>query len=97
MNRPHQLEDWTPHGAEIQRRMLKMAGPGIRGRRSKGDRKLIGFRLETPQADLVTELAAAEGYKYVSDWVADVVKHRIRTTDLRNVQHQQELPISRIA
>ncbi len=67
------------------------------GRRSKGDRKLIGFRLASPKADLVSKLAAAEGYKYVSDWVAHVVEQRIENTDLTAIERQEELPINRIA
>ncbi|MCC3292608.1 hypothetical protein [Arthrobacter sp. zg-Y1110] len=67
------------------------------GRKSKGDRKLIGFRLATEQADIVSEIAAAEGYRYVSDWVASVVSDRIEHTDLSVIDHQEELPIGRIA
>lgn len=68
------------------------------GRRSKGDRKLIGFRLATDKAEIVSEIAAAEGYRYVSDWVASVVAARIQNTDLDGIhQQQEELPISRIA
>lgn len=68
------------------------------GRRSKGDRKLIGFRLATDKAEVVSEIAAAEGYRYVSDWVASVVAERIENTDLDEIhQQQEELPISRIA
>lgn len=52
------------------------------GRKSKGDRRLIGFRLATSQADKVIEIAHAEGYRYVSDWVADVVNDRIADTEL---------------
>ena len=68
------------------------------GRRSKGDRKLIGFRLATDKAEVVSEIAAAEGYRYVSDWVASVVAERIENTDLDGIhQQQEELPITRIA
>ncbi|KRF06332.1 hypothetical protein ASH00_08820 [Arthrobacter sp. Soil782] len=52
------------------------------GRKSKGDRRLIGFRLATSQADKVIEIAHAEGYRYVSDWVAAVVEDRIANTEL---------------
>ncbi|MFJ7751798.1 hypothetical protein ACIQXM_17810 [Arthrobacter sp. NPDC097144] len=73
-------------------------GPKRVGRRSKGDRKLIGFRLATDKAEVVSEIAAAEGYRYVSDWVASVVAERIEKTDLDRIhQQQEELPISRIA
>lgn len=73
-------------------------GPKRVGRRSKGDRKLIGFRLATDKAEVVSEIAAAEGYRYVSDWVASVVAERIENTDLGGIhQQQEELPISRIA
>lgn len=67
------------------------------GRRSKGDRKLIGFRLPTDQAEAVSEVAAAEGYRYVSDWVASVVEDRLNRTDLSRTGHGEEHPVSRIA
>lgn len=67
------------------------------GRHSKGERRLIGFRLATHKADLVRELADAEGYEHVSDWVADVVSARLEQTDLSKVRHQEELPIGRLA
>ncbi|MCU6480550.1 hypothetical protein [Arthrobacter sp. A2-55] len=67
------------------------------GRRSKGERKVVAFRLPTDKADMVNELAAKEGYKYVSDWLAQVVEDRIDKTDLSAIRNQGELPIGRIA
>ncbi|MCC3299305.1 hypothetical protein [Arthrobacter caoxuetaonis] len=67
------------------------------GRKSKGDRKFFGFRIATERADIVNDIAAAEGYKYVSDWVASVIEDRIENTDLSAINRQEELPIGRIA
>lgn len=60
------------------------------GRPSKGERRLIGFRLALQEADLVREIADAEGYEHVSDWVADVVSERIDRTDMSKIGHQVE-------
>lgn len=65
-----------------------------RGRPGKGERRVVAFRLPTQKADLVRELADAEGFEHVSDWLAQVVLDRIDHTDLSNVRHQGTLPIS---
>lgn len=84
--------------ADSKDKIMTAEAPKRVGRRSKGDRKLIGFRLATDKADAVSEIAAAEGYRYVSDWVASVVAERIEKTDMREIhQHQGEFPISRTA
>ncbi|MBG6184890.1 hypothetical protein IWX65_002868 [Arthrobacter sp. CAN_A214] len=67
------------------------------GRRHKGDRKLIGFRLATEKANAVREIASAEGFEHVSDWVASVVEDRIQHTDFSKNNQQEALPIGRIA
>ncbi|MHA7192018.1 hypothetical protein ACX80N_17175 [Arthrobacter sp. MDT2-16] len=67
------------------------------GRRHKGDRKLIGFRLATEKANTVREIASAEGFEHVSDWVASVVEDRIQHTDLTKTNQQGALPIGRLA
>lgn len=67
------------------------------GRHSKGERKLIGFRLATQKADIVRELADAEGYEHVSDWVAHVVSERIERSDLSKIRHQDQLPLGQLA
>lgn len=68
-----------------------MAATGNRGggRRSKGDRKLLGFRMGTDKADKVSLVAKAEGYRYVSDWLADLVEERLNSTDLCNTNELQ--------
>jgi hypothetical protein len=67
------------------------------GRHSKGKRRLIGFRLLETKADRVSLVAKAEGYKYVSDWVAAVVDERLSRTDMHQVESklkaQGEFPI----
>lgn len=40
-------------------------------------------------ADIVRELADAEGYEHVSDWVAHVVAERIDQSDLSKIRKQQ--------
>lgn len=67
------------------------------GRHSKGERRLIGFRLATRKADIVREVAEAEGYEYVSDWVAHVVEERLNNTDLSKIKIQEELPLGQLA
>ncbi|WP_461171218.1 hypothetical protein [Arthrobacter sp. Z1-15] len=76
---------------------MTIEAPKRVGRRSKGDRKLIGFRLAKDRAGIVSELAKAEGFEHVSDWVASVVNERIDNTDLSAIGHQEELPIDRMA
>lgn len=64
------------------------------GRPGKGERRLLAFRLATPRADIARDLAQAEGFEYVSDWLAHIVNEHIDNTDLSKIQHQEELPIS---
>lgn len=64
------------------------------GRPSKGERRVVAFRLPTQKADLVRELADAEGFEHVSDWLAHVVSERIEHTDLTKVRRRVQLPIS---
>jgi hypothetical protein len=67
------------------------------GRRSKGDRKFVGFRIATPKADAMEMIAKAEGYQYVSDWLSDVVDARLANTNFHAIVQQEELPLSRLA
>jgi hypothetical protein len=67
------------------------------GRPHKGDRKFVGFRLPCRTADEMEAVAEAEGFKYVSDWVAHVVQQRLANTDLTEICRQEELPIGQIA
>jgi hypothetical protein len=67
------------------------------GRRSKGDRKFVGFRIATPKADAMDMIAKAEGYQYVSDWLSDLVDQRLANTNLHAIGKQEELPLGRLA
>lgn len=67
------------------------------GRRSKGDRKFVGFRIATPKADAMDQIAKAEGYQYVSDWLSDLVEERLAATHLHAISQQEELPLGRLA
>jgi len=49
----------------------------------------VAFRLPTQKADLVRELATAEGFEHVSDWLAHVVSERIANTDFTKVRRQK--------
>ena len=67
------------------------------GRRSKGDRKFVGFRIATPKADAMYQIAKEEGYQYVSDWLSDLVEERLANTKLHAVPQQEEFPLGRLA
>ena len=67
------------------------------GRHSKGERRLIGFRLATQKADLVREVADAAGYEHVSDWVADLVSEKLDQLDLNEIRRQGQLPLGQLA
>lgn len=73
-----------------------MAATGNRGggRPSKGDRKFIGFRLETSCAEKLSRIASQDGMA-VSDVVAAIIEREIMERE-RNEQ-QEVLPIGRIA
>jgi len=68
-----------------------------RGRPGKGERRVVAFRLPTQQADRVRELADAEGFEHVSDWLTKVVSERIENTDVTKVRRQGHLPLGRLA
>jgi hypothetical protein len=74
-----------------------MAPVNRSGRRSKGDRKFVGFRIATPKADAMDLVAKAEGYQYVSDWLSDLVDERLANTNLHAIVQQEELPLGRLA
>jgi hypothetical protein len=75
-----------------------MMTPATRtGRRSKGDRKFVGFRIATPKADAMDMIAKAEGYQYVSDWLSDLVDQRLASTNLHAIGQQEGLPLGRLA
>lgn len=75
-----------------------MMTPATRtGRRSKGDRKFVGFRIATPDANAIDMVAKAEGYQYVSDWLSDLVQERLATTNIHALVQQEELPLGRLA
>ncbi|WP_018771410.1 hypothetical protein [Arthrobacter sp. 162MFSha1.1] len=58
------------------------ASPARRGRKSRGARRVIGFRLAVDKADLAREVATAEGFEHLSDWVSQTVTEYIDNTDL---------------
>jgi hypothetical protein len=92
----HSIEVKAAPVAVVQR--TGMMAPTTRtGRRSKGDRKFVGFRIATPKADAMEEIAKAEGYQYVSDWLSDVVEERLANTRLHAIVQQEELPLGRLA
>lgn len=72
---------------------MAVDGPrqGRPGRMSKGERRLINFRLATDKADLAREIATAEGFEHMSDWLAMAVNAYIDKTDLGQA-YQQKAP-----
>lgn len=68
--------------------------PTRRGRKSKGARRVIGFRLPVAKADLAREIATAEGFEHLSDWVSMTVTEYIDSTDLGKALQQKvaEMP-----
>ena len=73
-----------------------MASTGNRGggRRSKGDRRLVGSRMPTPDADKLAAVAEAQGMT-VSDYVATLVKAHLSTVELDQISNQGALPIAK--
>lgn len=59
------------------------------GRPSKGDRRLLTFRLDVSKADLIRELASVEGL-CVSDYLAHVVSELIDGSNLGAVMPHKE-------
>lgn len=64
------------------------------GRRSKGERRLVGTRMSIPDADKLAAVAEAEGMT-VSDYVAGLVTKHLRNIQLDNISNQEALPIPR--
>lgn len=52
------------------------------GRKSKGERTFVGFRLNRKAAASVEIIREAEGYRYTSDWLADLVSERLSRPDV---------------
>jgi hypothetical protein len=73
-----------------------MAGKGNNGggRRSKGERRLVGTRMPIPDADKLAAVAEAEGMT-VSDYVAELVTKHLSHIQLDNISNQEALPIPR--
>lgn len=70
------------------------------GRPGKGARRVMTFRLAEHKADIVRELANAEGYEYVSDYLAQLVAEHLDSVahaDPKKVRRQDELPLGRLA
>ncbi|KIC68692.1 hypothetical protein [Pseudarthrobacter phenanthrenivorans] len=70
------------------------ATPTRRGRKSKGARRVIGFRLPVEKADLAREIATAEGFEHLSDWVSMTVTEYIDSTDLGKAHQQKAAQMS---
>lgn len=64
------------------------------GRKSKGDRKLVGSRMPVDTANQLEIVAEASG-QTVSDYVAELVAAHLSTVDLSILKIQEELPIVR--
>lgn len=64
------------------------------GRKSKGDRKLVGSRMPVVTATQLEIVAEASG-QTVSDYVAELVAAHLSTVDLSILKIQEELPIVR--
>ncbi|UKA69187.1 hypothetical protein LFT44_21930 (plasmid) [Arthrobacter sp. FW306-05-C] len=73
-----------------------MAGKGNNGggRRSKGERRLVGTRMPIPDADKLAAVAEAEGMT-VSDYVANLVTRHLNQVQLDTLSNQEALPIPR--
>ncbi|MHC8609919.1 hypothetical protein ACW4FP_19955 (plasmid) [Paenarthrobacter ureafaciens] len=97
VSRPDHSNEVGAASAAVVQRTGMMAPTTRTGRRSKGDRKFVGFRIATPKADAMEEIAKAEGYQYVSDWLSDVVEERLANTRLHAIVQQEELPLGRLA
>lgn len=74
----------------------RMASLGNRGggRRSKGDRRLVGSRMPIPDAEKLSAVAEAHGMT-VSDYVATLVKAHLSTVELDQITNQEALPIAK--
>lgn len=71
-----------------------MAGKGNNGggRRSKGERRLVGTRMPIPDADKLAAVAEAEGMT-VSDYVANLVTQHLNQIQLDKLSNQEAPPI----
>ncbi|MET3142485.1 UNVERIFIED_ORG: hypothetical protein ABIB13_002202 [Arthrobacter sp. UYEF2] len=55
------------------------------GRKSKGERTFVGFRVSVDTAAMVEKVREAEGYRYTSDWLASVVSEKLARSDVREI------------
>ena len=69
------------------------------GRKSKGERVLLGSRVPTAFGDAVRENAEREGYDSVSDYIAAVLAHHQGMPEFAPVpvRDQEELPLQRVS
>lgn len=87
------MKQMTQSLVERTEEVTDMAGTGRPGRRSKGDRKVYSFRLNAERDELLKRVVAAEGYEYLSDWVAKVIEDKLAESDPdAPEQRQKELP-----
>ncbi len=73
---------------------MALSGNRGGGRRSKGERHLVGARMPVSDAEKLRAVAEAEGTN-VSDYVADLVHRHLMTINLDSLHGQEALPISR--
>lgn len=73
---------------------MAITTPGRGGRKSKGDRKLVGSRMPVNTAAELEAVAEARGVT-ISDYVADLVTAHLATIDISRLRTQEELPIIR--
>ena len=77
-----------------------MATSGNRGggRRSKGERRLVGSRVPVNQADKLARVARHEGLS-VSDMIAQAIDEKLDHYDMDRIteEEQESLPMTQLA
>jgi hypothetical protein len=73
---------------------MAISGNRRGGRRSKGERHLVGARMPVQDANKLRTVAEAEG-STVSDYVARIMHEHLMTIDVNSLHGQEALPISR--
>ena len=71
-----------------------MTGNRGGGRRSKGERRLVGTRMPVREADKLAAVAEAQGMT-VSDYVGGLVMEHLSRIELEDLTNQEALPIPR--
>ena len=71
---------------------MAVIGHSNGGRRSKGDRKFIGFRLSSAHAEKMAEYVQAEGLT-INDLLSGLVEDFLSNVEVKD-SNQEALPIS---